>query len=371
MNDFLQSLRGGQKDKRTAKTRRNFDNGNFNTSPNYQNHGNYQGTRAGNLKRPSARGTVHSHMPGGEHQPSYAPTIDTFDVILDLLDAYTKNQEMLITVQEKRIIAEERKAIALEEIAEYLRVITMPSFHEEFPLKRTSASSEVPITKEIDVESDDILSKRPESQTIESKSAKSYEVISDVENLDTEHIDTKGANSDRSELQIPDTQHSDTTQYADAEDNIARDLQAEPESSSEDDSDDELKKSIKVIRRKKSDNKERTSISKAHADDLSTNKPWAAAVPIKEEKNIFSKTDETELSGKKELTITPQKDNPLLSREEVMDIIHSMRAQGKTFDEVAQHLVSLGQPTFSGRGEWHAQTIHRLCTRKSTKDKKK
>jgi len=47
-----------------------------------------------------------------------------------------------------------------------------------------------------------------------------------------------------------------------------------------------------------------------------------------------------------------------------MDIIQSMRAKGDTFDMVAKRLVELGQPTFSGRGEWHAQTIHRLCNKK-------
>lgn len=54
----------------------------------------------------------------------------------------------------------------------------------------------------------------------------------------------------------------------------------------------------------------------------------------------------------------------LLSRERVMGIINDMRKEGATFDEVAKHLISLGQPTFSGRGEWHAQTIHRLCNKK-------
>jgi hypothetical protein len=54
----------------------------------------------------------------------------------------------------------------------------------------------------------------------------------------------------------------------------------------------------------------------------------------------------------------------LLPREEVMNIIHTMRDEGATYDQIAKHLVSLGQPTFSGRGEWHAQTIHRLCGRK-------
>lgn len=54
----------------------------------------------------------------------------------------------------------------------------------------------------------------------------------------------------------------------------------------------------------------------------------------------------------------------LLSREEIMDIIHTMRKAGATYDQVAGRLIELGQPTFSGRGEWHAQTIHRLCSKK-------
>jgi len=54
----------------------------------------------------------------------------------------------------------------------------------------------------------------------------------------------------------------------------------------------------------------------------------------------------------------------LMPREEIMDIINSMREQGATYDQVAKHLIDLGQPTFSGRGEWHAQTIHRLCSNK-------
>ncbi|MCD4675272.1 MAG: hypothetical protein K8S18_04655 [Desulfobacula sp.] len=57
-------------------------------------------------------------------------------------------------------------------------------------------------------------------------------------------------------------------------------------------------------------------------------------------------------------------DTKLLSREAVMDIIHSMRAESATFGQVASRLIELGQPTFSGRGEWHAQTIHRLCNKK-------
>ena len=54
----------------------------------------------------------------------------------------------------------------------------------------------------------------------------------------------------------------------------------------------------------------------------------------------------------------------LLSRDAIMDIIRTMRAEGATYDQVASRLIDLGQPTFSGRGEWHAQTIHRLCSKK-------
>ncbi|VFQ44130.1 hypothetical protein [Desulfoluna butyratoxydans] len=50
-----------------------------------------------------------------------------------------------------------------------------------------------------------------------------------------------------------------------------------------------------------------------------------------------------------------------MSKDEIIGMIHKMRAQGSTYNEVAAHLTELGLPTFSGRGKWHAQTIHRLC----------
>ncbi|WP_022664789.1 hypothetical protein [Desulfospira joergensenii] len=61
---------------------------------------------------------------------------------------------------------------------------------------------------------------------------------------------------------------------------------------------------------------------------------------------------------------TTPKETKLMGREEIMEIINSMREQGATFDQVAKRLIELGQPTFSGRGEWHAQTVHRLCSKK-------
>ncbi len=53
-----------------------------------------------------------------------------------------------------------------------------------------------------------------------------------------------------------------------------------------------------------------------------------------------------------------------LGREAVMKLIYTLRKEGASFDQIALRLVELGQPTFSGRGEWHAQTVHRLCNKK-------
>ncbi len=48
-------------------------------------------------------------------------------------------------------------------------------------------------------------------------------------------------------------------------------------------------------------------------------------------------------------------------RERVMDIINGMREKGATYHKIANHLENENIPTFSGKGKWHAQTIHRLC----------
>lgn len=49
------------------------------------------------------------------------------------------------------------------------------------------------------------------------------------------------------------------------------------------------------------------------------------------------------------------------TKDEIMTIIRTMRKSGTTFAIIAEYLKDKGIPTFSGRGEWHAQTIHRLC----------
>lgn len=377
MNDFLQSLRGGQKEKRAPKTRRSFDNANFNAAPNYQNHGNYQGTRAGNIKRPSTRGPAHTHMQGGDQQPTYAPPLDPLDVMLDLLDVYTKNQEMIITVQEKRVIAEERKAIALEEIAEYMRVITMPSFHEAFPLKGGASSApKVPISEDLDGESDVISSEARRVVKIEqTESDVDYEEVDDTEyadsqTIDVEYADPQNIDPEPHAFKVIETQSPDN-QGIDTGDDEARTVEAGTKSSLEDSLDEDDKRYIKVIRRKKTENTRALSPKKTEkmVSDSEMVKPWTRG---REEAKIkVAEPEEREAVTLEESTLEPSaKVAPLLPREEVMEIIQSMRAQGKTFDEVAQHLVALGQPTFSGRGDWHAQTIHRLCTRKSKKEQK-
>lgn len=49
------------------------------------------------------------------------------------------------------------------------------------------------------------------------------------------------------------------------------------------------------------------------------------------------------------------------TKGEVVALIKSMRKEGATFAVIAEYLKDKGIPTFSGRGDWHAQTIHRLC----------
>lgn len=49
------------------------------------------------------------------------------------------------------------------------------------------------------------------------------------------------------------------------------------------------------------------------------------------------------------------------TKDDILSIINDMRVQGATFAIIADYLKEKGIPTFSGRGEWHAQTIHRLC----------
>ncbi|MFA5903269.1 MAG: hypothetical protein WC836_04995 [Desulfobacula sp.] len=49
------------------------------------------------------------------------------------------------------------------------------------------------------------------------------------------------------------------------------------------------------------------------------------------------------------------------TKDEILSLIKTMRTKDATFATIAEYLKEKGIPTFSGRGEWHAQTVHRLC----------
>ncbi len=52
------------------------------------------------------------------------------------------------------------------------------------------------------------------------------------------------------------------------------------------------------------------------------------------------------------------------SKKYVKDIIEKQRRNDMTYEEIAAYLHEKNIPTFSGRGRWHAQTIHRLLREK-------
>ncbi|MFO8049458.1 MAG: hypothetical protein R6U29_10540 [Desulfosudaceae bacterium] len=47
-------------------------------------------------------------------------------------------------------------------------------------------------------------------------------------------------------------------------------------------------------------------------------------------------------------------------KQEILEMIKGLRDENMTYEEVAAYLDEHQVPTFSGRGRWHAQTIHRL-----------
>lgn len=47
-------------------------------------------------------------------------------------------------------------------------------------------------------------------------------------------------------------------------------------------------------------------------------------------------------------------------KNKILDLIVSMRENNSTYEQIADYLESERIPTFSNKGHWHAQTIHRL-----------
>lgn len=46
----------------------------------------------------------------------------------------------------------------------------------------------------------------------------------------------------------------------------------------------------------------------------------------------------------------------------VINSMKKMRKKGATYDEIAKFLNDNNTPTFSGKGRWYKQTVHRLCS---------
>lgn len=304
MNDFLQSLRGGQKDKRSPKTRRSFDNNShYNTPSHYHSQGPYPNTRSGNLKR-GTRQAPNPMLPPDEPTP-YIDT-DAAESIKALAEAMMKHQEILAETAERRIVAEERKANALEDIAEALRFIIASSVDNE-------GEDYTDETCFPGIDADQEFSRQDKPMAAERLEAKPEPVVPPV----------AAAVVSEEERLVPRRQPGRPR--------IVRTPIPEPV--------EPPQEVVKVLKR--------TRAQKIEAESGNEKAVNVARRVIR--KAPPAKAAKTE---------------GLLSRDEVMETINTMRAQGATFEEVAQHFVSIGQPTFSGRGEWHAQTVHRLCNRR-------
>ncbi|ACN14188.1 hypothetical protein HRM2_10760 [Desulforapulum autotrophicum HRM2] len=290
MNDFLQNLRGGQKDNRAAaKTRRGFDNNsqqpNYNSSSHFHSNGSYQNPRVGNGKRPM-RTNPQNQMPMDPNP--MMPSSEVIENIMVLADTMIKNQEFLAAVHERRAAAEERKADSLEEIAEYLRVIAVPQLADD-AFQDGEYQEDAPV-EEVFVKS--------APQPVYQEAPQAFQEPEPV---------------------VP----------------VKKRRGRKP-------------KALKLA-------EEKAAAEKAAAEKIA-----AADVPEEKKVKVLKRTKAEKLK------IADQEEarTEIMSREAVMEIVNSMRKDGATFDQVAQRLVSLGQPTFSGRGEWHAQTVHRLCNTK-------
>ncbi|MCK5542222.1 MAG: hypothetical protein KAI40_05980 [Desulfobacterales bacterium] len=250
MNDFLKNLRSAQADKqRSGKKRKNFDTSYHyaaqSQQPRYQPFGS-GGRNPRNVGTHTRKHEVEE-MPIQQSDPAMSLLADAVDNLSSLVDVLAKNQEYLITVQEKANDTLERQAGAIEEIVGYLNFVTDGYPEESF-----------------------------EKEEVYVEPAPAPRVAKPVKK------------------------------------------QAKPKAKKE----EPVVQERKILKRRKGDD---TVVGVV-----------AAKAP----------------------------DSKLLSREAIMDIIYGMREKGATYDDVATQLISLGQPTFSGRGEWHAQTIHRLCTKK-------
>ena len=76
---------------------------------------------------------------------------------------------------------------------------------------------------------------------------------------------------------------------------------------------------------------------------------------------VFSDDFLTQTSDRKPKATTSYASGTHYTKDDIHTIIRTMRNKGATFAIIADYLKEKRIPTFSGRGDWHAQTIHRLC----------
>lgn len=261
MNDFLQSLRNGQAEKaRTPKTRKNFDNSYYSNTSRFNSYGGSgypnPNNRSPQMKRPISSGapqTPGNQMPEEHNSILLAEILDNLSTQVDIL---VKNQEYMITIQERTADLLQRQADAVEIIMDRLNLSPDQGMDIAPTFEHHYVSSQAP-DEEIDGTVEDLLK-------------------AEMAEEERRRATAQNANQDTS-----------------------------------------------IVKRRRK----------------------IVAPPAPAESSSGEATE-------------------LMPREEIMDIINSMREQGATYDQVAKYLTDLGQPTFSGRGEWHAQTIHRLCSNK-------
>lgn len=76
---------------------------------------------------------------------------------------------------------------------------------------------------------------------------------------------------------------------------------------------------------------------------------------------IFTEDFFAHSPGKKSKTTASYTSGTHYTKDDILTIIRTMRKEGATFAIIADYLKEKDIPTFSGKGKWHAQTIHRLC----------
>ncbi len=77
--------------------------------------------------------------------------------------------------------------------------------------------------------------------------------------------------------------------------------------------------------------------------------------------NTLVQSDPSVSSGKAVKVSTSYASGTHYTKDEILNTMKTLRKKGATFAQIADYLTRKGIPTFSGKGEWHAQTVHRLC----------